>query len=58
MIDYDNIISELGRELGTELAFNDEDMCEMAIGDSFVLSIERRTRRRSAPAPTAPRKGR
>ena len=42
MIDYDNIISELGRELGTELAFNDEDMCEMAIGDSFVFSIERR----------------
>ena len=42
MIDYDNIISELGRELGTELTFNDEDMCEMAIGNSFVLSIERR----------------
>ncbi len=42
MLDYDSLISELGQELGVELKFNDEDMCEMAIGDSVVLSIERR----------------
>ena len=41
MIDYDNLINELGREFGLELKFNDEDMCEMAIDNSFVLSIER-----------------
>lgn len=33
MLDYDSLISELGQELGVELKFNDEDMCEMAIGD-------------------------
>lgn len=42
MIDYDNIIKELGQELGAELKFNDEDMCELAVGESIVLSIERR----------------
>ena len=42
MIDSDNIINELGRELGAELAFNDENMCELAVGESTVLSIERR----------------
>ena len=42
MIDCDNIIKELGLELGVELKFNDEDMCELAIGESTVLSIERR----------------
>ena len=41
MLDYDNLINELGREFGLELKFNDEDMCEMAIDNSFVLSIER-----------------
>ena len=41
MIDYDNLINELGREFGLELKFNDEDMCEMSIDNSFVLSIER-----------------
>ncbi len=42
MIDYDNLIKELGLELGAELKFNDEDMCELAVGESTVLSIERR----------------
>ena len=42
MIDYDQIIRQLGGALGTELRFNDEDMCELAVGDSTVLSIERR----------------
>ena len=42
MIDYDGIIRELGEALGAELKFNDEDMCELAVGDSTVLSIERR----------------
>lgn len=42
MIDYDGIIRELGDALGTELKFNDEDMCEFAVGDSTIISIERR----------------
>lgn len=42
MIDYDGIIHELGDALGTELKFNDEDMCEFAVGDSTIISIERR----------------
>ena len=42
MLDYDSLINELGQDFGVELKFNDEDMCEMAIGDSVVLSLERR----------------
>ena len=42
MLDYDSLINELGQDFGVELKFNDEDMCEMAIGDSIVLSLERR----------------
>ena len=38
MLDYDSLINELGQDFGVELKFNDEDMCEMAIGDSIVLS--------------------
>ena len=33
---------ELGEALGAELKFNDENMCELAVGESTVLSIERR----------------
>lgn len=42
MIDYDGVIRDFGFELGEELRFNDEDMCELAIGEATVLSIERR----------------
>ena len=42
MIDYDAIIDELGGTLGVQLEFAEDDMCELAIGDSTVLSIERR----------------
>ena len=42
MIDYEGIIMELGEALGAELKFNDENMCELAVGESTVLSIERR----------------
>ena len=42
MLDYDSLINELGQDFGVELKFNDENMCEMAIGDSVVLSLERR----------------
>ncbi|MBP5284989.1 MAG: CesT family type III secretion system chaperone [Kiritimatiellae bacterium] len=42
MIDYDKLIESLGAELGIEARFNDEDLCELAIGESTVLSIERR----------------
>ena len=42
MLDYDSLINELGQDFGVGLKFNDEDMCEMAIGDSVVLSLERR----------------
>ena len=42
MLDYDRLIRELGQEFGVELAFNDQNMCEMAIDNAYVLSLERR----------------
>ena len=42
MLDYDSLINELGQEFGVELAFNNEDMCEMAVDNAYMLSIERR----------------
>ncbi len=42
MLDYDRLISELGQEFGVNLAFNGDDLCEMAIDSAYVLSLERR----------------
>lgn len=42
MMDYDNIIDELGGALGVQLKFSEDDMCELVIGGATVLSIERR----------------
>lgn len=42
MIDYEETLGELANAFGIQLAFGEDDMCELVIGDATVLSIERR----------------